>query len=69
MLNGNVGRIGTNHGGMGIPDKRMAMVEAIHSSDVLITRSFVDRAIGDVLLGEQEFVGLQNGRVHGRAEL
>ena len=54
---------------MGIPDEGMAMVDAIHSSNVLVTRALADGAIGDVLLGEQEFVGLQNGRVHGRVEL
>ena len=54
---------------MGVPDKSMAMVDVVNLSNVLITGSFVDRVIGDVLLGEQEFVGLQNGRVHGRVEL
>ena len=43
----------------------MAMVDMVHSSDVLVTGSLADSAIGDVLLGEQEFVCLQNGRVHG----
>ena len=50
---------------MGILDEGMAMVDMVHSSNVLVTGSLVDRAIGDVLLSEQEFVGLQNGRVHG----
>ena len=54
---------------MGVPNESMAMVDAVNSSNVLVTRSFTDQVIGDILLSEQEFVGLQNGRVHGRAEL
>ena len=50
---------------MGVPDEGMAMVDTVHLSDMLVTGSLADGAIGDVLLGEQEFVGLQNGRVHG----
>ena len=69
MLNGDVGRIWTDHGGKGVPDESMAMVDTVNMSNVLVTGSLADRAVGDVLLSEQEFVGLQNGGVHGRAEL
>ena len=69
MLNGDVGRIWTDHGGMGVPDESMTMMDTVNSSDVLVTRSLVDRAISNILLSEQEFIGLQNGRIHGRAEL
>ena len=65
MLNGNVGGIWTDHSRMGVPDEGMAMVDTVHSSDVLVTGSLMDGAIGDILLGEQEFVDLQNSRVHG----
>ena len=65
MLNGDVGRIWTDHSRKGILDEGMAMVDTVHSSDVLVTGSLVGRVIGDVLLSEQEFVGLQNSRVHG----
>ena len=51
-LNGDVGRIWTNHSRKGILDKGMAMVDTVHSSDVLVTGSLSDRAIGDVLLSE-----------------
>ena len=50
---------------MGVSNEGMAMVDTVHSSDVLVTGSLTDGVIGDVLLSEQEFVGLQNGRVHG----
>ena len=69
MLNGDIGRIRTDHGEMGVPDEGMTMVDAVDLSNVLVTGTFADRAIGDVLLSEQEFIGLQHGRVHGRAEL
>ena len=69
MLDGNVGRIWTDHGWMGIPEEGMTMVDPVNTSNVLVTGSLADRAIGDILLSEQELVGLQNGRVHGRVEL
>ena len=69
MLDGDVGRIGTDHGWKGVPDEGMTLVDPVNTSDVLVTGSLADQAIGNVLLGEQEFVGLQNGRVHGRVEL
>ena len=53
---------------MGVLDESMAMVDVVNLSNMLVTGSFVDRVIGDVLLSEQELVGLQNGRVHGRVE-
>ena len=65
MLNGDVGGIRTDHSRMGVLDEGMAMVDTVHSSDVLVTGSLADGVIGDVLLGEQEFIGLQNSRVHG----
>ena len=64
MLNGNVGGIRTDHGRMGVPNKSMAIMNAVNSSNVLVTGSFTDRVIGNILLSEQEFVGLQDGRVH-----
>ena len=68
-MNGDVGRIWTDHGWMRVPDEGMTMVDPVNTSNVLVTGSLTDRAIGNVLLGEQELVGLQNGRVHGRVEL
>ena len=59
MLNGDVGRIWTDHSRMGVSNEGMAIVDMVHSSDVLVTGSLTDRAIGDILLGEQELVGLQ----------
>ena len=67
-LNGNVGRVWTDHGRMGVPNKGMTMVDTVYLSDVLMAGSLADRVIGGILLGEQEFISLQNGRVHGRAE-
>ena len=54
---------------MGVSNESMAMVDAVDPSNMLIARPLADGAVGDVLFGEQEFVGLQDGRVHGRAEL
>ena len=51
-MNDDVGRIGTNHGGMRIPDEGMTMVDTVDSSNMLVTRSLADRVISDVLLGE-----------------
>ena len=49
---------------MGVPDEGMTMVDTVDSSNLLIAGSFTDGAVGDVLLGEQELVGLQDGRIH-----
>ena len=69
MLDGDVGRIWTDHGWKGVPDEGMTMVDPVNTSNVLVTGSLADRAIGDVLHREQELIGLQNGRVHGGVEL
>ena len=42
MLDGNVGRIRTDHGRMGVPDEGMTMVDTVDLSDLLITGSFMD---------------------------
>ena len=65
MLDGDVGGVWTDHGRMGVPDEGMTMVDMVNSSNLLVAGSFTDGAIGDVLLGEQELVGLQDSRVHG----
>ena len=39
---------------MGVPDEGMAMVDTVHLSDMLVTGSLVDRAIGDILFSEQD---------------
>ena len=68
-LDGDVGWVGTDHGGMGTLDEGMTMVKTVDLSDVFVTGSFMNEVIDDVLLGEQKFVGLQNSRVHGWEEL
>ena len=47
----------------------MTMVNTVDSSDVLATGSLADGAIGNVLLSEQELIGMQDGRVHDGVEL
>ena len=42
MLNGDVGRIRTDHGWKGVTDESMTMVNMVDLSDVLVTGSLVD---------------------------
>ena len=64
-LNGNVRWVGTDHGKMGVSNEGMTIVNMVDSSKMLVTGSFMDGVIGDILFGEQELIGLQNNRVHG----
>ena len=65
MLDGDVDWVGTYDGRMGIPNEGMGMVNLVHTSYLLVISSVPGGAIGGVLLSEQKFVGLQDGRVHG----
>ena len=42
MLNGDVGRLWTDHGRMGVLDESMTMVDPVNLSDVLVTGSLTD---------------------------
>ena len=42
MLDGDVGRVWADHGGMGVSDEGMTMVDTVDLSNVLVTGSFTD---------------------------
>ena len=69
MLDGDVGRVWADHGGMGVSDEGMTMVDTVNLSDVLVVGSFANGMISDILLSEQELVGLQDSRIHDGVEL